>query len=148
MVELPILNFPERYSFQIKESNSLWYIFDEVRKKWLILTPEEWVRQHIIKYLKSLHHISNSNILIEKKVEINRQTQRLDVLIIKKAVPFLLIECKAPEIKLTKEVFEQAARYNREICAKYLLITNGLQHIYFYFDNSKWEYKVVESFNF
>ena len=66
-MELPVLNFPKKYNFQIKEDKSVWYIFDEVRKKWLILTPEEWVRQHIIFFIQSEKKIAKSAFIIEKK---------------------------------------------------------------------------------
>lgn len=146
-MELPILNFPEKYDFQIKENNSLWYIFDEVRKKWLILTPEEWVRQHTIRFIKNKKKISDSAFVIEKKIELNRQVKRLDILLYKKANPWLLVECKAPEIALTQETFEQAARYNIQVKAPYILLTNGLQHIYFEYNSYRNEYKVVNDFD-
>jgi len=139
-MKMPVLNFPAPCDFRLKEENAVWHIWDEVRKKWLILTPEEWVRQHIILYLKQKFGLSASNILVERKVEINRQTQRLDVLILKKALPFLLVECKAPDVKLTEKIFEQTARYNSQVQADYLLITNGLQHIYFRYDKEENEY--------
>ncbi|MDR3273534.1 MAG: type I restriction enzyme HsdR N-terminal domain-containing protein [Flavobacteriaceae bacterium] len=145
---MPVLNFLAPHDFRLKEENAVWYIRDEVRKKWLILTPEEWVRQHIIQHLKQTFSLSDSNILVEKKVEINRQTQRLDVLILKKAQPFLLIECKAPNVKLTEEIFEQVARYNSQIKADYLLITNGLKHIYFHYDKEKNEYSFCEEIEY
>ena len=139
-MKMPVLNFPASCDFRLKEENAVWHIWDEVRKKWLILTPEEWVRQHIILYLKQKFRLSASNILVERKVKINRQPQRLDVLILKKALPFLLVECKAPDVKLTEKIFEQTARYNSQVQAEYLLITNGLQHIYFRYDKEKNEY--------
>ncbi|MDR2123235.1 MAG: type I restriction enzyme HsdR N-terminal domain-containing protein [Flavobacteriaceae bacterium] len=145
-MELPVLNFPQRYSFQIKENNSLGYIFDEVRKKWVILTPEEWVRQHVVHYLKIEKKIPDSAFLIEKKLTLNRQIKRLDILVMKKIHPWLLVECKASEVPLTRETFEQAARYNIQLKAQYILITNGLQHIYFFFDTDKNEYRIVEDF--
>jgi hypothetical protein len=145
-MELPILNFPEKYSFQIKEKDSLWYIFDEVRKKWLILTPEEWVRQHTVWFLKTEKKIPNSSFLIEKKLVLNHQVKRLDILLVKKTRSWLLVECKAPEVSLTQDTFEQAARYNTQVKAPYILLTNGLQHMYFFLDVDKNEYKVIDNF--
>ncbi|TWP28654.1 type I restriction enzyme HsdR N-terminal domain-containing protein [Apibacter muscae] len=147
-MELSVLNFPEKYEFQIKEKCSLWYIFDEVRKKWLILTPEEWVRQNVIKYLQKEKKIPKSAYLIERRIQLNNQVKRLDLLILKKTEPFLLVECKAPEISISEAVFEQAARYNLEIKAPYLLLTNGLNHLYFYYDIHKNEYSLIEKFNY
>ena len=145
-MELPVLNFPKKYNFQIKEDKSVWYIFDEVRKKWLILTPEEWVRQHIIFFIKYKKKIAKSAFIIEKKIVLNQQTKRLDILLYKKSEPFVLVECKAPEIALTQSTFEQAARYNSQIKSKYILLTNGLKHIYFEYDRINNEYKVVNDF--
>lgn len=146
-MELPILNFPEKYDFEIKEKNSFWYIFDEVRKKWLILTPEEWVRQHIVRFIKSEKKISDSAFVIEKKIELNRQIKRLDILLYKKSDPWVLVECKAPEIQISRKTFEQAARYNINVKATYILLTNGLQHIYFQYNSSKNEYMIVPDFD-
>lgn len=146
-MELPILNFPEKYDFEIKEKNSFWYIFDEVRKKWLILTPEEWVRQHTVRFIKSEKKISDSAFVIEKKIELNRQIKRLDILLYKKSDPWVLVECKAPEIQISQKTFEQAARYNINVKATYILLTNGLQHIYFHYNSSKNEYMIVSDFD-
>ncbi|QII69418.1 type I restriction enzyme HsdR N-terminal domain-containing protein [Apibacter sp. B3706] len=146
-MELPVLNFPKKYNFQIKEKESLWYIFDEVRKKWLILTPEEWVRQHIIFYFKTEKKIPQSAFIIEKKINLNQQTKRLDILLYKKSEPRLLVECKAPEIPITQTTFEQAARYNTQIKSKYILLTNGFKHLYFTYDAVNNQYKVVDDFD-
>ncbi|PQL92421.1 type I restriction enzyme HsdR N-terminal domain-containing protein [Apibacter adventoris] len=146
-MELPILNFPEKYDFEIKEKNSFWYIFDEVRKKWLILTPEEWVRQHIVRFIKSEKNTPDSAFVIEKKIELNRQIKRLDILLYKKSDPWVLVECKAPEIQISRKTFEQAARYNINVKATYILLTNGLQHIYFHYNSSKNEYMIVSDFD-
>ena len=77
---------------------------------------------------------------------LNQQTKRLDILLYKKSEPFVLVECKAPEIALTQSTFEQAARYNSQIKSKYILLTNGLKHIYFEYDRINNEYKVVNDF--
>lgn len=146
-MELPILNFPEKYDFEIKEKNSFWYIFDEVRKKWLILTPEEWVRQHTVRFIKNEKKIPDSAFVIEKKIELNRQIKRLDILLYKKSDPWVLVECKAPEIQISWKTFEQAARYNINVKATYILLTNGLQHIYFHYNSSKNEYMIVPDFD-
>lgn len=147
-MELPILNFAEKYDFQLKENNSLWYIFDEIRKKWILLTPEEWVRQHLIKFFKTEKKIPNSSIVIEKKLVLNHQTKRLDILLVNKANPWVLVECKAPEIQINQSVFEQAARYNTQIMARYILLSNGLTHIYFEYDRIKNVYSPVDDFTF
>lgn len=144
------LNFPEKYIFKFQKKEEDIYIFDRIRKKYVLLTSEEWVRQHIIHYLKKKFNLSDSAFVIEKKIILNRQTKRIDVLVNKNINPYLLIECKASTVQLTKDVFEQAARYNVVIQAKYLLISNGLQHLLFEYnkENHKYLYLDFDQFLF
>jgi len=104
-------------------------IFDIIRKKFVTLTPEEWVRQHVIHYLVNEKKVPVSLFSIEKNLKVNRLTRRTDVLIYKDIKPMLLVECKAPEIKITQSVFDQAARYNLTLDVKYFVLTNGMQTI-------------------
>lgn len=123
------LNLPS-HSFQIKEEEGKLSIFDALRKKFLILTPEEWVRQHVIHYLVSFKHYPKSLFSLEKGVKYNQLQKRFDILILdREGSPFLLVECKAPEVKLSQKTAEQIAVYNKTIRAKYLAISNGKQHI-------------------
>lgn len=128
-MELPKLNFPADFNFEFKQDKDKFFIYDEVRKSWFLLTPEEWVRQHWIKYFLTEKGISPSAIILEKKLVINGLTKRIDLLITEKTVPKILIECKAPEIKLTEKTFEQTARYNSILKAEKIFLSNGLQHI-------------------
>jgi hypothetical protein len=108
-------------------SEGIFKIFDNVRKKWLVLTPEEWVRQHVVNYLISAHNYPASLISIEKVVELNGQKKRYDLVVLtKKLKPLIIVECKAPTVELSQEVLEQAARYNLTLKVPYVLITNGL----------------------
>ncbi|KEO74841.1 type I restriction enzyme HsdR N-terminal domain-containing protein [Anditalea andensis] len=123
------LNLPTT-DFQIKEIAGKLSIFDALRKKFLILTPEEWVRQHIIFYLVSYKNYPKSLITLERGVKYNTLHKRFDLLVMDRlGNPFLLVECKAPEIKLTQLTVEQVSIYNKTIGAPYMVITNGKQHI-------------------
>ena len=125
---LPNLNFPE-YSFSCRQENEKEFIFDPIRKKWVVLTPEEWVRQHLVQFLISDRQVPVGLIALEKTVTINRLTKRFDLLIYSpQAQPIFLAECKAPGVLLSQNVLDQVARYNLAYQVPYLLITNGLSH--------------------
>lgn len=124
------LNFPE-YSFRIKSTENIFYIFDVIRKKYVVLTPEEWVRQHVVHYLIYTKKFRQSFINIEKAFKINGIKKRYDIVVYNPdGSIYLLVECKQPSVAITQDVFDQIARYNLELNAKFLLVTNGLQHIY------------------
>jgi hypothetical protein len=125
---MTLLNLPV-YQFKTKQEGERTYIFDTIRKKYLVLTPEEWVRQNFIQYLINEKQFPKSLIVIETGLKYNQLQKRLDVLVYdKQGAPHLIIECKAPEVKITQDVFDQVARYNFIFKAKYLVVTNGLQH--------------------
>lgn len=125
---MTLLNLPV-YQFKTKQEGERTYIFDTIRKKYLVLTPEEWVRQNFIQYLINEKQFPKSLIAIEAGLKYNQLKKRLDVLVYnKEGAPHLIIECKAPEVKITQDVFDQVARYNFIFKAKYLVVTNGLQH--------------------
>ena len=125
---MAVLNLPV-YQFKTKQEGERTYIFDAIRKKYLVLTPEEWVRQNFIQYLISEKQFPSSLIAIEAGLKYNQLQKRLDVLVYdRQGAPHLIIECKAPEVKITQDVFDQVARYNFVFKAKYLVVTNGLQH--------------------
>lgn len=137
-MELPKLNFRETFDFKLKKNKDKIFIYDLVRKSWFLLTPEEWVRQHWIHYFLTIKKFSSSALIVEKKIEINNITKRLDLLITEKTKPIILVECKAHNIKLTEKTFEQTARYNSIIGAEEIILTNGLQHIYAQFTENKY----------
>ncbi|GIZ14616.1 type I restriction enzyme HsdR N-terminal domain-containing protein [Capnocytophaga catalasegens] len=123
------LNFPD-YQFRFKSSENKPYIFDIIRKKFVVLQPEEWVRQHVIHFLIA-HNYPISLISIEKKLTLNGLTKRYDIVVyLPDGRLFLLVECKAPEVEITQEVFDQIARYNLTLKANNLMVTNGLQHFF------------------
>ena len=127
---MQLLNLPT-YPFKIKSSENKQLIFDIVRKKYVLLTPEEWVRQHFIWFLVEEKKYPTSLTSVEKKLTINNLTKRTDIVVFKNdGSPFLLVECKAPTVKITQETFDQIARYNLNLNANYLIVTNGLEHFF------------------
>lgn len=134
------LNFPN-YSFRFKNSENKVSVFDEIRKKFIVLTPEEWVRQHTIQFLLQEKNYPKSYINVEKLIHVNDIKKRYDVVIYNPdGSIFLLIECKAPEVTITQNVFDQIARYNLTLKAEYLMVTNGLNHYFCQMDFEKEQY--------
>jgi hypothetical protein len=125
---LPKLNLPI-YSFKFKELDQRTQIFDAIRKKYIALTPEEWVRQNFIQYLINEKQFPASLIAIEMGLKYNQMQRRGDVVIYDKTgKPVVIVECKAPSVKITQDVFDQIARYNMVLRVKYLIVTSGLNH--------------------
>ena len=122
------LNLPD-YSFRVKEVDGKKYIFDNIRKKFLILTPEEWVRQHFVSYLVYELGYPSSLIAIEMGISFNNLKRRCDAVIYdRKGVPVMIIECKAPDINISQDTFDQIARYNMKLKVPWLIVTNGEHH--------------------
>ena len=122
------LNLPQ-YPIKIKEEGGKQYIFDPIRKKYLVLQPEEWVRQNFIQFLIQEKQYPASLIEIEKGLKLNELTKRADIVVSDNyGKPSVLIECKAPKVKINQEVFEQIARYNNVFKVPFLIVTNGLDH--------------------
>lgn len=122
------LNLPE-YPLRLRENEGRREIFDSIRRLWVVLTPEEWVRQNIVRYLVTDKNMPAMLIAIEKSLTLNSLTKRTDILVhSRQGKPLLLVECKAPQVAITRKVFEQIGRYNLALQVKYLLVTNGLQH--------------------
>ncbi|RUT73251.1 type I restriction enzyme HsdR N-terminal domain-containing protein [Ancylomarina longa] len=122
------LNLPT-YSFKIKSDLQRKLIFDSIRKKYVVLTPEEWVRQNFIRFLVEEKSYPESLIAIEKKVDVNLLPQRSDIVLYNQnANPIMIVECKAFRVKITQDVFNQIARYNMKLKVPYLVVTNGLHH--------------------
>lgn len=141
---ITMLNLPV-YQFKTKVEGQRTYIFDTIRKKYLVLTPEEWVRQNFLQYLIHEKQFPASLIAIEAGLKYNQLQKRLDVLVYdKQGAPHLIVECKAPEIKITQEVFDQVARYNFVFKAKYLVVTNGLQHFCCEMDYNENSFRYIE----
>lgn len=138
------LNFPS-YSFRFKNSENKVSIFDPIRKKFIILTPEEWVRQHVVEFLIQEKKYPKSYINVEKLLKINDLNKRYDVVVFNHdGTIFLLVECKAPEIKISQTTFDQIARYNMVLKSNYLMVTNGLNHYFCEMDFVQNKYKFLQ----
>lgn len=136
------LNFP-KFSFRFKNNENKVSIFDIIRKKFVILQPEEWVRQNCVHYLIEIKNFPKSLINVEKELVINNLQKRYDIVVYNpNGSIHLLVECKGPYITINQETFDQIARYNLELKATYLMVTNGLNHYYCQmdFDNSQYNF--------
>ncbi|WKW45668.1 type I restriction enzyme HsdR N-terminal domain-containing protein [Myroides sp. JBRI-B21084] len=137
------LNFP-RFEFRFKINENKRFIFDEIRKKYVLLTPEEWVRQHVIRFLIHIKGYPKSYINVEKIVKINNMNKRYDIVVFnEKGNIFLLVECKEPGVTINQSVFDQIARYNLSLNAQFLMITNGLNHYYCKLDYEQKKYQFL-----
>lgn len=122
------LNLPE-YSFKFKIREGKDYIFDSLRKKYIRLTPEEWVRQNFVQFLIVEKKYPVSLIVLEAGVKVNNNPQRADLLVFDRSGnPALVAEFKAPEIKISQSTFDQIVRYNMQLKVKFLIVSNGLNH--------------------
>ena len=130
---------------RLKKQGTQTLIFDFIRKKWLVLTPEEWVRQHLVNYLVTEKKIMASSISIEKELTLNDIKKRYDVVVYNRSLqPYLIVECKAPYIALDRQVVEQALRYNLTVKAELLMITNGVSDLVFNLKNEVVELPIQE----
>lgn len=131
------LSFPA-ISAATRTTNDRTEIFDPVRKIYVALTPEEWVRQHLVHYLMNDRLVPAGLIAIEKKIVVNKLSKRYDVVVYKPdGTPVMIVECKAPSVKINRETFNQALRYNLTLNIRFLLLTNGLTHYCFMLDYKK-----------
>lgn len=134
------LNLPD-VPVRLKQDGNERKIFDPTRKKWLVLTPEEWVRQSFLLYM---HHFNNYPLSLaetEKKLNLNQTVKRADIVFFDNNLNArVIVECKAPEIKLNKSVFEQVSRYYFALNADVLIVTNGLEHFAFRYKDEKVEF--------
>jgi hypothetical protein len=141
MVNTP-LNLPE-FNFSFKQENNKIFILDEIRHKYLILTPEEWVRQNFVKYMVVNLGYPSALISLEMPFSINNTDKRSDIAIYNREGNIvMLVECKAPKVKITQKTFDQAAVYNLKLKARYFIVTNGLVHYCCKVDyvNNKWDF--------
>jgi hypothetical protein len=122
------LNLPA-YQFEVIMEDQNKYIFDNLRKKYVLLTPEEWVRQNFLQFLIHEKHYSPELIKVETAIMLNKLKKRCDIVVYnRKAQPAVIVECKAAKVNITQDVFEQIARYNLTLKVDYLIVTNGLSH--------------------
>ena len=134
------LNFPA-YRFQLKSSENKQLIFDIIRKKYVVLTPEEWVRQHVLHYVINELNYPKSIIAVEKQVQVNKMNKRFDILIFNsQGHPDIIIECKSYKFPINQEAFDQIARYNLQLNARFLMVSNGLDHYFCNLDHKTESY--------
>lgn len=138
------LNF-NNYTFRFKNSENKVAIFDEIRKKFIILTPEEWVRQHVVRFLLEEKKYPKSHVNVEKIVKINGLNKRYDIVVFKpNGSILLLVECKAPGVTISQNTFDQIARYNMSLNAVYMMVTNGLNHYFCQMDYEQEKYSFLQ----
>ncbi len=129
------------YSFRFKSNENNRLIFDEIRKKFVVLTPEEWVRQHVVQFLLSEKNYPKSHINVEKQLLLNGTKKRYDVVVFNPDGSIhLIVECKAPSVRIGQDTFDQIARYNLVTNATYLMVTNGLTHYFCQMDYQQERY--------
>lgn len=124
------LNF-DAFPFRFKNTNGQVSIFCETRRKFVVLTPEEWVRQHVVQFLLRNRHYPKSLLNVEKLLKVNGLSKRYDAVVFNPdGSIFLLVECKAPDVKIDQKTFDQIARYNLSMRSEFLMVTNGLNHYF------------------
>jgi len=143
-LNLPPLNLPP-YPFKISDDNGLLSLFDEIRKKNIILTPEEWVRQHFVQYLIRQKGYPRSLIRLEGGLKLNGLQKRTDIVVFDSSGQrILIVECKAPSVSIDQKTFDQVARYNMVHKVSLLAVSNGLQHYYCTINHEKRNYLFIE----
>jgi len=139
------LNFPN-CDFRFKNSENKTAVFDEISKKFVILTPEEWVRQHVVQFLLNEKKYPKSLINVEKVLKINGLSKRYDIVVFNNDGSILiLVECKAPEVRISQSTFDQIARYNMTMKSEFLMVTNGINHYFCKMDYALEQYQFLQS---
>lgn len=137
------LNFPE-FSFRFKSNENKVSIFDEIRKKFIVLQPEEWVRQHCIQYLILEKNYPRSLINVEKELKVNDLSKRYDIVVYNPDGSIhLIVECKSYDVSISQSTFDQIAQYNMTLNASYLMVTNGINHYYCVMDQENKRYNFL-----
>jgi type I site-specific restriction endonuclease len=146
VISLPVLNLPP-FEPQLKREEDRVLIFDSLRRKFLALTPEEWVRQHWINFLVEHQSFPKGLISLEKGLKYNQLQKRTDLVVFdREGKPYLLIECKAPEIELNQKVLQQALAYRSTLMTPYIILSNGVKHISLEFEKN--QEKFIQTPNF
>ena len=134
------LNLPQA-DLRLKDEGQSKQIFDSVRKRFVALTPEEWVRQHFIHFMINEKKYPASLMGVEMLVRMNELSQRADIVVNQRdGKPWLIVECKAPQITINQDTFYQAARYNITLQVPYIVITNGIEHYCLHFNGKNFDY--------
>jgi hypothetical protein len=119
-----VLQYPS-YPFKIKALHGKDQIFDPFRKTWVLLTPEEWVRQNLLQYLVQNLQYPASLIAVEKEIKLGELSKRFDIVVYKNEMPWMIIECKEAKVALNEKTMEQILQYQQVLTAQYLIISNG-----------------------
>lgn len=144
---MPELNLPEYPVRKRLTKDGKEEIFDPVRRKFVRLTPEEWVRQHFLNFLIQSHKYPASLIHVEASLTYNRLSKRSDIVVYSnRGKPVMAVECKAPSVAITQKVFEQLAMYNFTLKVSYLALTNGMQHFICRMDPVNGQFTFLEEF--
>ena len=145
-MELPKLNYPAIRLRARRTATGRTEVFDAVRGRWLVLTPEEWVRRHVVEYMLSECGFQPQQIVEEYPVNINGMPQRADIVAIgNDAKPKIVVECKEPNVKLSQVVLDQVVRYNSILGCNHVVLTNGME-TYCYTKTEEGRYKPSNSF--
>ena len=138
-MEYPKLNFPPIHLRARRGECCRTEVFDRVRGKWLVLTPEEWVRRHVVEYLRTKCGFAPQLIVEEYPVEINGMAQRADIVVMGADLrPLMVVECKEPNVKISDEVVRQVTRYNNVLRCRYIAMTNGITTYCYEHDGEKY----------
>ena len=138
------LNFPP-CQLQLKNKENKSFIFDLVRKKWVLCTPEEWVRIHCLYYLIETLGYPASWIKVENEITLYNMKKRFDIMVVDpRKGNLVLVECKAPNVPITQKTFDQIAQYNLQVNSVFMMLTNGLNHYFCLMDYTKKEYRFIE----
>ncbi len=124
------VKYPE-YKFRIKKEENKEFIFDEVRRRWIMLTPEEWIRQNFLQYLMQEKKYPKALLSIEKIIYLGELKKRCDIVVYKNDLPWMIVECKEMNVDLRLPVLDQILRYNIAVPVKYLVLTNGIKTLAF-----------------
>lgn len=136
---MPRLNLPPVH-LRARHGEGRTEVWDPLRGCWLVLTPEEWVRQHFLNFLVAACRVPAQSIVCEYPVPLNGQPQRADIVAVDRSgAPMLLVECKAADVTIDGRVLAQAVRYNSVLHARYIMITNGMQHFCYKFENGEYQ---------
>jgi len=139
------LNLPN-YSIKLKKEHNKTLIFDPVRKKYIVLTPEEWVRQNFIQFLIQEKGYPASLMAIEMGIDVINTKKRCDIVLYNnKGLPHIIVECKAPSIKISQDTFDQIARYNMTLKTELLIVTNGMEHYICMMDHKNKRYQFLKN---
>lgn len=142
------LNFPP-YSISLKNKENKTYVWDIIRKKNILLTPEEWVRQHCIHFLIEGKKVPPALINVEKTFTVGQRKKRYDIVVFSPTGKItLLVECKAPSVKITQATFDQIAQYNFSLKSNTLMVTNGIDHYFCQMNHSEGKYHFIKELPF